>query len=165
MFWRHLFALVLHGIEEQAVVLLEDGQHGLAADRGPAAEGHGDLVLLEELLRLFGEERPVRSAVDDDGLDLLAHARRRLALISSKVKSKHVAQRGFADGHRAAERVEHADFDRVFGGDAPTLRKLRRRLQQSAERRVLRIHFISCSFLILIVSSECYFLLVHVPGF
>ena len=70
---RALLALVLHGIEEQAVVVLEHGQDRLAAHRGPAAEGHGDLVLEEELLGLLREEVPVRGGVDDHGLDLLAH--------------------------------------------------------------------------------------------
>ena len=51
-----LVALVLHRVEEQAVVLLEDRQHVLAADRGPAAEDRRDLVLEEQLLGLFGED-------------------------------------------------------------------------------------------------------------
>ena len=98
----HFFALVLHGVEEQAVVLLEDRQHGLAAHRSPAAEGHGDLVFLEQLLGFFGEERPVRGAVDDDGLDLLAqHAALGVDFVEGE--KQDVAQRGFADGHRAGE--------------------------------------------------------------
>ncbi len=70
---RALLALVLHGIEEQAVVVLEHRQHRLAAHRGPAAEGHRHLVLEQELLRLLREEIPVRGGVHHHGLDLLAH--------------------------------------------------------------------------------------------
>ena len=113
MFLRQFLAFVLHGVEEQAVVLLEDGQHGLAADRSPAAEGHGDLVLLEELLGLFGEERPVGRAVHDDGLDLLAH-HAALGVDFVEGEEQDVAQRRLADGHGAAERVEDADFDGVL---------------------------------------------------
>ncbi len=113
MFLESFFALVLHGVEEQAVVLLEHGQHGLAAHRGPAAEGHRDLVLLEELLRLFGEERPVRGAVDDDGLDLLAH-HAALGVDFVEGEEQDVAERSLRDGHGAAEGVEDADLDGVL---------------------------------------------------
>ena len=50
-----LVALVLHRVEEQAVVLLEDRQHGLAADRGPAAEDGQHLVLGSSFLALSGK--------------------------------------------------------------------------------------------------------------
>ena len=46
---RRLLAFVLHGIEEQAVVLLEHRQDRLSRHRRPAAEHHGDLVLLQQL--------------------------------------------------------------------------------------------------------------------
>ena len=42
---RHFFALVLHGVEQQAVEFFKHGQHGLARHRCPAAKDHGHLVL------------------------------------------------------------------------------------------------------------------------
>src|SRR5581483_8430501 len=59
------------------------------------------------------EERPVRCTVDDHGLDLFAH---HAAAFVNFVKciEQDVAQRSFADCHRAAERVQDADFDGVF---------------------------------------------------
>ena len=102
----------MHRVEEQAVVALENGQHGLARDGCPAAEGHGDLVLFEELLGFLREERPVRRAVHDDGLDLLAeHAALGVDLV--KGEKEDVPQRRFADGHRAGEGVKDADLDGV----------------------------------------------------
>src|SRR5690606_19755891 len=69
-----------------------------------------DLVLNKELFGFFREERPVRGAVDNDRLDLLAHhAPGGVDLIEGE--EKDVAQRGFGDGHGAAERVKHADLD------------------------------------------------------
>src|SRR2546425_1872683 len=105
-----LLAFVLHGVEEQAVVVLEDRQHRFAADRGPAAEDDRDLVLEEELLGLFREQVPVGGGVDDDRLDLAAHH----AALGVDLVDRHqhdVAQRDFADRHRAGERVEDADLD------------------------------------------------------
>ena len=109
---RALLTFVLHGVEEQAFVVLEDGQDGLAADRGPAAEGDGDLVLEEQLLRLLGEEVPVRGRVDHHGLDLLAHDS---ALGVDLLERHHadVAERHLADGHGAGQRMENADLDRA----------------------------------------------------
>ena len=60
---------ILDGIEQQAVVLLEHRQDGLARHRRPAAEDDGDLVLQEQLTGLLGEERPVGRGVDDHGLE------------------------------------------------------------------------------------------------
>src|SRR5262249_17619425 len=107
-----LLTLVLHGIEEQAFVVLEDGQDGLPAHRRPAAEGDGDLVLEEELLRLLREEVPVRGWVDDHGLDLLAH---NPALGVDFLERHHadVAERNLADGHGPGERMENAYLHRA----------------------------------------------------
>ena len=76
-----LLALVLDGIEEDRVELLEDRQDGLARHRCPAAEGRDDLVLGDEFARLFGEERPIGGRVDDDGLELLAEQPALLVLL------------------------------------------------------------------------------------
>ena len=43
----------------QPYSLLEDRKHGLAANRSPAPKDHGDLVLFQELARLFSKERPI----------------------------------------------------------------------------------------------------------
>ncbi len=53
------FTLVLNRVEEQAVQFFVNRQDGLAGNGGPAAEGHGDLVLGQQLAGLFGEQRPV----------------------------------------------------------------------------------------------------------
>ena len=112
---RRLEALVLDGVVEQRLVALEDGQHRLAARRGPAAERGGDLVGRDELLRLLGERRPVRCAVLDDGLELLAeHAALGVDLLDREQLG--VAHRHLADRHRAAQRVQDADGDRVPTG-------------------------------------------------
>jgi hypothetical protein len=113
---RALLALVLHRIEEQAVVVLEHRQHRLAADRGPAAERHRDLVLEQELLGLLREQVPVRGGIHDHRLDLLAHDS---ALGVDLLERHHadVTERYLADGHGAGQGVQHADLDRP-----PTLR-------------------------------------------
>ena len=59
-----LLALVLDRVEQDRVQLLEHRQHRLAADAGPAAEDHVDLLPGDQFARLLGEERPVRRRVD-----------------------------------------------------------------------------------------------------
>ena len=110
---RTFFSLVLHGIEQQAVVLLEDRQHRLAADRGPAAEDDRHLILQQELLGLFGKEVPVRGRIDDDRLDHPAH-HPALGVDFFDCHHHGVPQRHFADRHGAAERVQDADLDRFL---------------------------------------------------
>ena len=107
------FTLVLDGVEEEAVVLLIDREDGLAGHRGPAAERHRDLVLFQQLLSLFGEERPVRGAVDDDRLDLLAEDAA-LGVDLVEGEEQDVAEGGLRDRHRSRQRVEHANLDGFF---------------------------------------------------
>ena len=57
--WRHLFALILHRIEQQAVQLLENRQYGFARHRRPAAEYHRYFILAQQLTGLLGKQRPV----------------------------------------------------------------------------------------------------------
>ena len=66
---RQFFALILDGVEEEAVVAFEHGQAGLATNGSPAAEDDGDLVFHEQLFGLFGEQGPVGCGIDDDGFD------------------------------------------------------------------------------------------------
>ena len=108
-----LLALVLDRIEQDRVQLLEHRQHGLARHRGPAAEHGGDLVLGDQLARLFGEQRPVRGRVDDDRLELLAEQAALLVLLVDQ-HQHHVLQRGLADRHGAGQRMENADLDGVL---------------------------------------------------
>ena len=110
-----LFALVLHRIEQDRVQLLEHRQHGFARHRGPAAEHDRDLVLGDQLAGLFGEQRPVRRGVDDDGLELLAEHAALLVLLVDH-EQDGILQRGFADGHGAGKGVKDADLDGVVGG-------------------------------------------------
>ena len=63
-----------------------------------------------ELFGFLGEEGPVGSAVNDDGLDLLAEDAA-LGVDLVEGEEQHIAQRGFADSHGAAEGMEDADFD------------------------------------------------------
>ena len=123
---RQLFAFVLHRVEQQAVQFLEHRQHRLARHRGPAAEHDRDLVLRDQLARLLGEQRPVRRRVDDHGLELLAqHAALGVDLVDRH--QRDVLQHRLADRHRAGQRVQHADLDRVGG--------VRRRAQRESGSR------------------------------
>ena len=73
-----------------------------------------DLVFLDQLLGLFGEQRPVRSRIDDDRLELLAEHAAFLVLLIDQ-HQHHVLERRLADRHRAGQRMEDADLDRVVG--------------------------------------------------
>src|SRR5260221_2491413 len=110
-----LFTLVLHGVEQDVVQLLEHREHGLARHRSPAAEHDRDLVLGDQLAGLFGKQRPVRRGIDHDSLKLLAEYAALLVLLVDQEKDG-VLQRGFADGHGAGKRVQDADLDGVVGG-------------------------------------------------
>ena len=105
-----LFTLVLHGVEQDRVQLLEDRQHGFARHRRPASEHHGNLVLGDQLAGLFGEQRPVRCGVDNDGLELLAENAAFLVLLIDEEEDR-ILQRGFADGHGSGKRMKDADLD------------------------------------------------------
>ena len=110
-----LLALVLHRVEEQAVQLLEDRQDRLARDRGPAAEDGGDLLLLQQLARLLGEERPVGGRIDHHGLDLLAEQPAALVDVVDHHQDG-VLQGGLRDRHGAGQRMQDPDLDDVVGG-------------------------------------------------
>ena len=110
-----LLALILHRIEQEPVQLLEHRQHGLAADRGPAAEDDGDLLLLDQFARLLGEERPVRRRVDDHRLHLLAE--QAALLVEVVYEHQHgVLQRRLADRHRARKGMQDSHLDRLGHG-------------------------------------------------
>ena len=108
------FALIFQRVEQQPVEFLEHRQHRLAGHRGPAAEHGGDLVLADQLAGLFGEQRPVRRGIDDDRLDLLAE-QPALGVELGDLHQHQVFQDGLADRHRARQRVQDSDLDRVFG--------------------------------------------------
>ena len=112
---RAFFALILHGIEQQAVQLLEDRKNRLSGHGGPAAEYDRDLLLREQLARLFGEGVPVRRRIDDDRLQLLAEQPAFFVLIRDHHQDR-VLQHGLADGHGAGQGMQNADLDGVFGG-------------------------------------------------
>ena len=67
--------------------------------------------MAEQLRGLLGEQRPVRSRVDDDRLELLAEQPALLVLVLDHHQDR-VFERRFADGHRARQRVQDADLDR-----------------------------------------------------
>ncbi len=97
---RRLLTFVLHGVEQQAVQFLEDGQHRLPAHRRPAAEHGGDLLHLDQLARLFGEQRPIGRRVDDHRFQFLAEQAAFGVLLGDQHQHR-VLQRRLADGHRA----------------------------------------------------------------
>src|SRR4029450_4163288 len=102
----------LHGVEQDRFQLLETREHGLARHRGPAAEYDRDLVLGDQFAGLFGEQRPVRSGVRADGLELLAEYAALLVLLVDQEEDS-ILQRGFADGHGAGKRMQDADLNGV----------------------------------------------------
>ncbi len=109
-----LLAFVLHRIEQDRVQFLEHRQHRLARHRGPAAEHDRDLVLGDQLARLFGEQRPVGGRIDHHGFELLAEQAALLVLLVDQHQHR-VFQRGFADRHGAGQRMQNADLDGVLG--------------------------------------------------
>src|SRR5438128_11184074 len=109
---RALLALVLHRVEEETVVLFEDRQHRLAADRCPAPEDRRHLVLEQELLGLLREAVPVRGRILDDGLHLAPEHAARLVDLADGHPDDFLDRR-LADGHRAAERMQDPDLDRL----------------------------------------------------
>ncbi|EGE57975.1 hypothetical protein RHECNPAF_3500024 [Rhizobium etli CNPAF512] len=113
---RGFLAFILHGVEKQRVQLFEDREDGFARGRRPATEHGGDLVLFDQLARLFGKERPVGSRIDDDGFQLLAEKAALLVLLVDE-HQHGVFQRGFGNRHRAGERMQHADLDGIVGSD------------------------------------------------
>jgi hypothetical protein len=62
----------LNGVEEQAVILFENGEHRFSGHRSPATEHYRDLIFFEQFLRLLREKRPVGRRINDDRLELLA---------------------------------------------------------------------------------------------
>ena len=109
---RLLLTLVLDGVKQQLVVFLEHRQARFAAHRGPATKRHRNLVLVDQLLGLLRKERPVRSGIHHDRLDLLAeHAAFFVDLLGGH--EHHVPQGGLGDGHGAAERMQDADLHRI----------------------------------------------------
>ena len=102
-------------IEQHAVVLLEHRQHRLAARRGVAAEYGDDLVVEQQLLRLFGKDLDERLRVFHDRLKLLAeHAALGVDLFDRQQFG--VMQRALDDGDGAAQRMENSDLDGVALG-------------------------------------------------
>ena len=105
-------ALILHRVEQQAVQFLDDRQNRLAAYRGPVAEDHVDIVYREKLTRLLGKERPVGGRVHNHGFELLAQYAALCVLLVDEHQHR-IFQRGFGDGHRARERMQNANLDRL----------------------------------------------------
>ena len=98
--FRQFFALVLHGVKQQAVHFFNHRQHRLARHRRPAAKNHRNLVLPEQLLGLFSKKRPVGGRIDNDGFELLTqHAALGINLVN---RHQHgVFQHGFRNRHGA----------------------------------------------------------------
>ncbi len=110
---RGFLAFIFEGIEQEAVQLLEDRQHRFARYRGPAAEDRGHLVLGDKLARLFREKRPVGCGIDHDRLDLLAE-QSAMGVQLVDLHQHEVFEDGLADRHRARQRMQDADLDRIL---------------------------------------------------
>ena len=107
--WRLFQPFVLQRIEQQMVVLLDNGFDGLAAGGCPAAEQRLDAILGDELLSLLRAIRGIRTAVRYDHFDLLTiQSARRICFLNGKPHC--IYQRGLTDRHRAGKRMQHADF-------------------------------------------------------
>ena len=69
---RGLFeALVLHRVNKQMIVSLEDGEELLSAGGGPAAEQGADLLLGDQPLGFARERWLIRPAIANEGLEFL----------------------------------------------------------------------------------------------
>ena len=110
--FRAFLALVLDRIEQQAVEFLDHRQDRLAADAGPVAEDHVDVVHGEKLARLLREERPVRGGIHDDGLEF-ASQQAALGVLLFHEHQHGVLERGLRDRHGAGKRMQHAHLDRA----------------------------------------------------
>ena len=107
--------LVLHRVEQQRVVALEDRQHRLAGRRGPAAEDGGDAFLLDQSLGTLGEGGGFGRTVLLLDLEFLAeHTAVVVDLLDRHLQG--LVDGGLADGHGAGQRVDQADLDRVARG-------------------------------------------------
>ncbi len=111
---RHLFALILHRVEQQPVEFFKDRQHRFTRHRCPAAEHGSDLILAQQLTGFLGEQRPVGGRVNHYRLQLFTeNAAFGVDLIDSH--QRHIFQRRFRNRHRAGERVHDAHFNGVGG--------------------------------------------------
>ena len=98
--FRAFLAFVLNRVEQQAVQFLDNRQNRLAADAGPVAEDHIDLVHGQQFARLLGEERPVGRRVDDDGFEIAAKHAALLVLLFDQ-HFHRIFQSGLRNCHRA----------------------------------------------------------------
>ena len=65
---------------------------------------------------IAAEDETTRTLAVQAARNALAHAGLTPADIDLvNRKKQHIAQRGFADGHRSTKRVKNADFDRIVG--------------------------------------------------
>ena len=107
---RLLLTFILHRVEQQTVQFFKHGQHGFAADRGPAAEGHIHLRHLQQFARLFSKKWPIGSGVHHHGFHTAPE--QAAAAVDAFDHHQHgIAQRSFADGHGAGKGVQNADLD------------------------------------------------------
>ncbi|MNM83712.1 hypothetical protein D3C81_957780 [compost metagenome] len=113
-----LEALVERRVVEQAILLLEDGQHRLARGGSPAAEHRCHTVVDQQLAGLFGEGGPVRGAVFLDHLDLAAKdAAGGVDLVDGELFG--LDRPGFRDRHGAGGGMQLADGDLGIGDGEP----------------------------------------------
>ena len=110
---RAFLALILNRVEHQAVQLFQNRQCGFARNRCPGAEDDIHLRHGQKLARLFGEQRPVRGGIHDNGFDFAIQQTARSVLLRDQ-KLHRVFQRRLGNGHRAGQRVQHANLDRVL---------------------------------------------------
>ena len=126
---RRLIALVLHRIEQQPLVFLEERQHALAAGARPAAK-HRRRPLVEHLPRFHEPQFGSRPRVGRDQFHLPAEdAASRIDPLEGM--RLDVAERSAAHGGRTGLRVEEAHGHRFLpGGYAAGAAHKHRRSQQ-----------------------------------
>ena len=102
-------------IEQQAVLLLDHGQDGLARHRRPAPEEGRHFLLLQHLLGGLRVERPIGGGIghrDVDGATIDAASR--VDLVGGHAHD--IVERALEVRHRAGRRKETAELDRARGG-------------------------------------------------
>src|SRR5262245_3028003 len=111
--------LILYRVEEQTIVALEYGQHRFTTYRRPASKHSGDFILLEEFFGFLSEQVPVGSWIFDEWFYLAAQdTAGSIDLVNGH--QYHFFNRRLADGHRATQRMQDADFHgvcRLYGLD------------------------------------------------
>ena len=109
-----LLTLVLNWVEEEVILGFVNREHCLPACRRPAAENNGNLVGVDQLLRLLCESGPIRGAIFRGVGDFVALAVDLDTAGCIDFFDRHLLdffQSRFGDRHRSAQGMKDTDFD------------------------------------------------------